>query len=128
MSILCHRQRMDVVVGECLRARTPRPPPDSLRGTDEGRRARSYWSQIQEWHGAMGWNWTEPDGQKRWVGYLPAAYRETLIQESHEGRVASHLGIERMIHMLQRTWYWPGMTKPVWTWIAASVNTPPCNA
>lgn len=42
-----------------------------------------------------------------------------LVRECHEGRLGGHLGVDRMVSRLQRTWYWSGITVQVSSWVAA---------
>lgn len=72
--------------------KNPQDPPESLRGSDEGRQMRMYWTWIEVWCGALGWSWVEPDGRRRWVWYPAQVDCEPLIWECHEGWVGGHLG------------------------------------
>lgn len=72
-----------------------------------------YWPRAQERHGAMGWNWVEPEGLAPLVGYPPGMDRKSLIQECHEGRKEGHLGVDCTMQMIQQNSYWPGMSKQV---------------
>jgi hypothetical protein len=39
--------------------------------------------------------------------FLPSREREKLIWESHYSRVEKHFGIENIVAMLQKHFYWP---------------------
>lgn len=95
------------------------PPPEALRGSDEGRQVRTYWDRLEVRQGAVEWAWVEPDGQPRWLCYPVEEDRPHLVRECHEGCLGGHLGVDRMVSRIQRTWHWPGITAQVRSWVAS---------
>ena len=47
---------------------------------------------------------------------VPEALRRRLFDYTHAGPLAAHLGAERTMTQLRRSYYWPGMTRDVNTW------------
>ena len=49
-------------------------------------------------------------------GYRPLSYRNWLLMEYHNGKLAGHCGRERTTEMLERDFFWPGMREDVRRW------------
>ena len=50
--------------------------------------------------------------------YLPQGqFRDFILQECHDTRYASHLGVKKIVELIQRDFYWPTMQQDVTTYV-----------
>ena len=61
--------------------------------------------------------------------YAPFSIRHTLLHLAHDDPRSGHFGVDRTLHALRQTWFWPGMSADVQTHIGQcttclAVNTP----
>jgi len=47
---------------------------------------------------------------------VPTDLRKRLFDVAHVGPLAAHLGSNRMTHLLQQSYYWPGMNRDIDDW------------
>jgi hypothetical protein len=54
---------------------------------------------------------------------VPSSERAKLIWEAHYSRVAGHFGVENIVAMLQKHFYWPKLRQEVSKYISSSMPT-----
>ena len=57
------------------------------------------------------------DGQDRWVPYIPAEHRPTVLYLSHDHALGGHAGITKTKDRMRRRFWWPNMETDVERWL-----------
>ena len=79
----------------------------------DGKSLSSEWNRLEIRQGILGRHWTVQGRHTVWQAYVPPGLRRELIQQYHAGPLAGHNGMAKTYAALQRTYFWPGMTKDV---------------
>ena len=57
------------------------------------------------------------DATKQWKVWVPKALRPQILKEHHDGRMASHFGIERRLAQIKNApYFWPKLRESVEDW------------
>ena len=112
-------QQRDPIVGEVYRlvqAGTPPPTPEST--TDRSAEAKSLFSQMDRLtistDGILRRTFVNPDtGSTHGQIIVAYAERRPLADDLHRGLKGGHLGLRRSKQLLQKRYYWPGLSLEV---------------
>ena len=76
------------------------------------------WSLLEVRDGILMRKWESDDGKEiTWKIVLPHSLRSMVMEELHGSNTAGHLGVNKMLHKLQRRYYWVGLAADVRLWV-----------
>ena len=77
-----------------------------------------HWNLLQIQEGVLMRKWESADGKEvTWKIVLPKSMRSTILQELHSSITAGHLGVNKLLHKVQRRYYWVGLAADVRLWV-----------
>ena len=97
-----------------------KPPPNSYNGESAATKAYFHdWDRLVMKSNRILYRiWqSEDDSVHRHQILLPHSYRESMYQHLHESRVSCHMGKRRVLHRMQRKYYWYRMADDLKLWI-----------
>ena len=89
------------------------------------------WSLLEVRDGVLMRRWESDDGKEiTWKIVLPRSLRSIVLEELHNSITAGHLGVNKMLHKVQRRYYWVGLAADVRLWVkrcttCGRLNNPP---
>ena len=76
------------------------------------------WSLLEIRDDILVRRWESDDGKDvNWKIVLPKPLRPRVLEELHNSKSASHLGINKMLHKVQLRFYWIGLGADVRSWV-----------
>ena len=115
-------QLNDPTIGPLLRRKEEdqKPDPRELRSLGHSaRRLLQIWNQLRVYNGILCRIYApQTEGsQSPWVQMIiPPSLQGDTLRNLHEGTMAGHLGMEKMLARLQERFYWPGYHRDVTEW------------
>ena len=113
-------QLADATMGPVLKAKEAgqKPAPDQVKSLGPAsRRLFQLWDQLLVKNGFL---WRRYEGAEDQEVILqlvvPKARHAEVLKDLHEGVLAGHLGIEKMLARLKERFYWPGHFNDVQEW------------
>lgn len=89
------------------------------------------WLLLEVRDGVLMRRWESDDGKEvSWKVTLPRTLRSNVLDELHCSITAGHLGVNKMLHKVQRRYYWVGLAADVRLWVkrcttCARLKNPP---
>ena len=92
-----------------------KPPWEEVAPESEGvKYLWSRWTNLEKRDGLCYYRWEMADGTKQWKVWIPKA---RSLKEYHDGRMASHFGIERTLARIKKSpYFWPKLCESVEDW------------
>ena len=95
-----------------------KPPWEEVAPESEGvKYLWSRWTNLEKKDGLWYYRWELADGTKQWKVWVPKTLRPQILKEHHDGRMASHFGIERTLARIKNApYFWPKLRESVEDW------------
>ena len=115
-------QEADPDIGPVYTAkrRGTRPAPNEYNGESAATKAYFHdWERlVLKPNGLLYRVWESDDGDThRLQLLLPYSYRESMYHHLHESKLSCHMGKRRVLHRMQRKYYWYRMADDLKLWI-----------
>ena len=89
------------------------------------------WNLLEVKDGVLMRRWESDDGKEiNLKTVLPWSFRPTILRHLHSSLTAAHLGVNKLLHKVQRRYYWVGLAADVRSWVrrcttCAQLKNPP---
>ena len=93
------------------------PPLNNNKNSWDTNTLHQLWNQLEVHDGILWRRYSQPDLVQPYLQLvIPLVLCDKILRELHEGHVSGHLGMQKLLSLVNERFYWPGHASDVATW------------